>query len=103
MSTLKIRTKRQGELTLIRILIDHPMETGRRKEETTGKIAPAHFITDVKIEHNGRLIVRGELSTAVSRNPYLSVRLRGGKIGDVIRASWRDNLGGNDSAEAAIA
>jgi sulfur-oxidizing protein SoxZ len=103
MSTLKIRTKQQDDLTLIRVLIDHPMETGRRKDEATGGIVPAHFITDVRIEHNGRLVARGELTTAVSRNPYLSVRFRGGKSGDRIRVSWVDNLGRRDSAETTIA
>lgn len=103
MSSLKIRTKQQDGLTLVRVLIDHPMETGRRRDEATGETVPAHFITEVKIEHNGRLIARGELSTAVSRNPYFSVRFRGGKPGDRIRVSWVDNLGRKDSAETNIA
>jgi sulfur-oxidizing protein SoxZ len=102
MSTLKIRTKQQNDLTLVRVLMDHPMETGRRQDEATGEIVPAHYITDVKIEHNGQLLARGELSTAVSRNPYLSVRFRGGKAGDRVRVSWIDNLGRQDSMEAII-
>lgn len=100
---IKIRTKQKDGFTLVRILIDHPMETGRRKEETTGLLVPAHFITKVKIEHNGRLVAIGELSTAVSKDPYLSVRFAGGKSGDRIRVSWVDNLGGKESAEARIA
>lgn len=100
---IKIRTKRKDGLTLVRILIDHPMETGRRKDEVTGTPVPAHFITEVSIEHNGRLLATGELSTAVSRNPYLSVRFKGGKPGDRIRVSWVDNRGQSESAETKMA
>jgi sulfur-oxidizing protein SoxZ len=103
MSTIKIRTKRQGELTLIRVLIEHPMETGRRRDETSGKILPAHFITEVTLDHKGKRIATGKLSTAVSRNPYLSFRVRNGKSGDRIRVRWADNLGQSDSNEAEIA
>jgi sulfur-oxidizing protein SoxZ len=102
MSTLKIRTKQQDGLTLVRLLMTHPMETGRRRDEATGEVIPAHFIREVKIEHNGKLVVSGELSTAVSKDPYLSVRFRGGQPGDKIRVSWVDNLGRKDSAEAVI-
>lgn len=102
MSSLKIRTKQQNGLTLVRVLIEHPMETGRRKDPITGAIVPAHFITEVRIEHRGKLVASGELSTAVSKDPYLSVRFRGGQPGDRIRVSWVDNLGRSGSADAAI-
>jgi sulfur-oxidizing protein SoxZ len=102
MSTIKIRIKRLDATTLIRLLISHPMETGRKRDKTTGELTPAHFIQEVKIEHNARLIASCRLSTAISRDPYLSVRLRDGQTGDIIKVSWVDNLGQSDSAEAAI-
>lgn len=100
--SMKIRTRRQDGLTLVRILIEHPMETGRRRDETGTGWVPAHFIREVRIEHNGSLIASGEFSTAVSKDPYLSIRFRGGKPGDRIRVSWVDNLGLSDSAETRI-
>jgi sulfur-oxidizing protein SoxZ len=99
---MKIRTKQQDGLTVVRVLIDHPMETGRRRSEADGQTVPAHFIEEIRVEHNGRLVVRGELSTSVSKDPYLSIRFRGGRSGDRVRVSWVDNLGRNDSAEAVI-
>ncbi|MDD5036875.1 MAG: thiosulfate oxidation carrier complex protein SoxZ [Methylococcaceae bacterium] len=101
MSTIKIRFKRLESAVLIRILIAHPMETGRRQEG--GATVPAHFIQELKIEHNGKLVASCQFSTAVSRDPYLSVRLREGKPGDSIKVSWFDNLGQSDSEEARIA
>lgn len=102
MSSIKIRSKPQGDKTLIRILIEHPMETGRRGDETTGKLIPAHFITELRVELNGQPVVNGLLSTAVSRNPYFSFRLNTAKPGDRVKVSWVDNLGQQDSAEVVI-
>ncbi|HYE34884.1 thiosulfate oxidation carrier complex protein SoxZ [Methylocaldum sp.] len=102
MSSIKIRTKQENGLTTVRMLITHPMETGRRRDDLTGRIVPAHFIREVKIEHNRRLVATCELSTAVSKDPYISIRFRGGKTGDRIRVTWADNLGNTDSAEGTI-
>jgi sulfur-oxidizing protein SoxZ len=102
MSTITIRTKPQGDKTLVRILIEHPMETGRRLDEKTGQPVPAHFIKDLTVELNGQPVVRGLLSTAVSRNPYFSFRLHSAKPGDRLRVVWLDNRGMSDSAEVLI-
>lgn len=102
MSTLKVRAKYQDGLTLVRILVTHPMETGRRRDEATGERVPAHFIRELRIEHNGKLVVLGELSTAVSKDPYLSFRFRGGAIGDKVRVIWTDNVGQSDRADTLI-
>jgi sulfur-oxidizing protein SoxZ len=101
-SGLKIRTKQEDDFTLVRILIEHPMETGRRRDEVTGAIVPAHFITEVEVTHNGKPIVRGEMTTGVSKTPYLQVRFRGGRPGDRIGVRWVDNLGQSDSGETRI-
>jgi len=102
MSTIKIRVKRREGVSLIRLLIAHPMDTGRKRDKASGELIPAHFIQEVKIEHNAKLIASCQLSTAVSRDPYLSLRLRGGVAGDKLKVSWIDNLGQSDSAETVI-
>lgn len=98
----KIRFKPQGAYTLVRLLIDHPMETGRRRDDATGKLVPAHFITELQVELNGEPVIKGRLSTAVSKDPYFSFRLNQAKPGDLLRVTWVDNLGQQDSAEARI-
>jgi sulfur-oxidizing protein SoxZ len=102
MSSIKIRCKYQGTALIVRILIEHPMETGRRRDNATGIMVPAHFITTVQVHHNEKLAVIGTLSTAISRNPYLSIRLQNANPGDRISVLWRDNLGGHDSAEVTL-
>ena len=99
---IKIRFKPQGTYTLVRLLIEHPMETGRRRDPGTGKLAPAHFITELRLELNGQIVIKGLLSTAVSKDPYFSFRLNQAKPGDLLRVSWVDNLGQTDSTEARI-
>lgn len=102
MSTIKVRTKREGEITLIRILIDHPMETGRRRDESTGFLVPAHFITELVVMHNGKTVIEGKLSTAVSKNPYFSFEIEHAEPGDRIQVIWRDNLGRQDDEQIII-
>jgi sulfur-oxidizing protein SoxZ len=102
MSSIKIRFKRVDSACLLRILIAHPMETGRRVDKATGTTAPAHFITEAKIEHNGQTVLNAQFGTGVSRDPYLSVRLKEAHTGDRIRVSWIDNLGQSDSEEALV-
>lgn len=103
MTSIKIRTKQQGHSTLIRLLIEHPMETGRRRDEKTHKIIPAHYITELKVMHNGEPVVEGLLSTAISHNPYFSFRLRDVQPDDLITVSWSDNLDQHDRAEVRLA
>jgi len=102
MSTIKIKFKREESACLIRILIAHPMETGRRQDTVSGATVPAHFIQSVAIEHNGKVVASGQFGTAVARDPYLSLRLRDATTGDRVKVSWVDNLGQSDSEEALI-
>lgn len=102
MSTIKLRIKRLDSDCLIRILIAHPMETGRRVDKDSGETIPAHLIQEVKLEHNGKVVASCQFGTAVSRDPYLSFRLTAAKTGDRVKVRWVDNLGQSDSEEAQI-
>ena len=65
---IKIRAQVQGEITDIRILMQHPMETGQRKDEK-GETVPANFIQTFSVLHNGKQLIDGQLNTSISRNP----------------------------------
>ncbi|MDF9393109.1 MULTISPECIES: thiosulfate oxidation carrier complex protein SoxZ [Methylococcus] len=99
---MKIRTKTTDGITTVRLLITHPMETGRRRDDTSGEVVPAHYIEELTLEHEGKPVVRCRLSTAVSKDPYFSLQFRGGRPGERIRVSWTDNLGKTESQEAFI-
>ena len=99
---IKIRATTQGEVTDIRILMQHPMETGQRKDEK-GQSLPINFILTFTVSHNGQLLIDGQLNTSVSKNPLFAFKARGIKPGDKLTVSWADNLGDKRSDEITIA
>jgi sulfur-oxidizing protein SoxZ len=100
--SIRIRAKLKGDVTEVKALMSHEMETGLRKDKKTGEKIPAHFIKEVNCEHNGKQVMLAQWGVAVSKNPYLSFKFKGGAAGDSIKISWDDNKGGSDSAEAKI-
>ena len=99
---MKMRATAQGGVTEIRVLMAHPMETGQRKGPD-GKLVPAHFIQNVTVRMNGKTVVEGQISQAVSRNPVFSFRVKGGAKGDKVEVSWIDNQGETNKIESAVA
>jgi len=102
MASIKMRANIDGDVTTLKALISHPMETGTRKDSKTGKKIPAHFIQEVVCEHKGNAILTANWGPAISKNPYLSFRFRGAAAGDSVKLSWVDNKGEKDSAETTI-
>jgi len=101
-SSIKIRAKSQGGVTTVKSLMSHPMETGLRKDKKTGELIPAHFIQEVAAEWKGQSVMTANWGGAVSKNPYLSFKFKGGAEGDEVKLSWTDNQGNTDSTTATI-
>lgn len=99
---MKIRATLQGDTADVRVLMLHPMETGQRRDGK-GQIVPLHFIQSVLITHNGRTVLDAQWSQAVSRNPFLGVRIKGAKAGDKISVTWTDNKDDKRTDEATVA
>jgi len=101
-NTIKVRAKLAGDVTTVKALISHPMDTGLVKDKKTGKPIPAHFIQEVVCEHNGNAVLTALWGVAISKNPYLSFRFKGAKVGDKLTLRWVDNTGQSDSQEIVI-
>jgi len=99
---IRIRAKMKGDVTEVKALMSHPMETGLRKNKKTGEKIPAHFIQDVTCEHKGTQVLVAHWGVAISKNPYLAFKFTGAAKGDTINVSWSDNKGESASAEAKI-
>jgi len=99
---MKMRATLGAGYTDVRVLMSHPMETGQRKMPD-GQLVPLHFIQSVTVKVNGKTVVEGQISQAISRNPVFSFRVRGGAKGDRIEVAWLDNKGETNSTEATIA
>jgi len=98
---MKIRAQLKNGITEVKVLMSHPMETGRRKNDF-GDTEPAHFIQLVTATLNGNLVLQAQWGTGISKNPYLTFRLRNAKAGDKIGVNWTDNKGQSDAIETAV-
>ena len=90
-----------GGLTEVKVLMIHPMETGRRKNDV-GDFIPANFIQLVSATINGKQVIEAQWGTGISKNPYLTFHLRSAKVGDIVRVSWTDNQGKTGEGEVAV-
>jgi sulfur-oxidizing protein SoxZ len=99
---MRIRVTLQGDTADVRVLMFHPMETGQRKDPSSGQILPLHFIKNVVATLNGKPVLQAQWSQAISRNPFLNFRVRGAKAGDRIAIRWEDNRGETASIESSV-
>lgn len=99
---IKMRAQWRDGVTEIRMLIPHPMETGFRKDAVTGRAIPADFIHTLSVRLNDRVVLEGHFNTAVSMNPVIAFKLKGGKPGDRVTASWMDGKGEQRTDETLV-
>jgi sulfur-oxidizing protein SoxZ len=99
---MKIRATMAGDVADVKVLMNHPMETGLRKDAKTGELVPAHYITEVTATINGATVLKAGMGGGVSKNPYLGFKVKGAKAGDKVSVSWVDNKGDKRTDEAAV-
>ena len=99
----KIKTRSRGGLVEVLALVNHPMETGRRKNKKTKELIPPHYIQQMTFELNGKAVAEASLGPGVSKNPLTGVALKSAKSGDKVKVSWTDNKGESGSAETTVA
>ncbi len=99
--SIKVRAKERKGVVTVKALMNHPMETGLRKDKKTGKVIPAHHIQEVMAKANDKTVLEAVWGGAISKNPYLSFKYMGAK-GDSLTLSWVDNQGQSDSITAKV-
>jgi sulfur-oxidizing protein SoxZ len=99
--SIKVRAKEQKGVVTVKALMNHPMETGLRKDKKTGKLIPAHHIQEVMAKSGDKTVLEAVWGGAISQNPYLSFKYSGAK-GDPLTLSWVDNKGNSDSVTAKV-
>ena len=98
---MRIRAQVAGSNATVRVLMNHEMESGQRKD-TAGKLIPAWHITEVTATHNGKSVMTAEWGPAVSKNPFLQFTIKGAKASDKIGVTWKDNKGDTRTDEAVV-
>jgi sulfur-oxidizing protein SoxZ len=84
-------TAAPGEIVEIKILIQHPMETGFRTG-LDGTLVPRDIIESLACLYLGEEVFRADLYPAITANPFLGFHLRADTTGDV-EFIWTDNAG----------
>lgn len=101
-SPMKIRATTKDGVTEVKALMSHPMETGLRKD-SEGQAVPAHYISEVTVTWNDKTVLSANWGPAVSQNPFLQFKFKGGAAGDKVKVSWKDNTGDSRIDEAVLA
>ena len=99
--SIQIRAREVDGQVTVKSVIAHPMETGLRKIKKTGKKIPPHYIREVVVSRNRRIVMEAFWGKSISRNPYLSLQFPG-RRGDIIEITWLDNRGNSDKATARV-
>lgn len=98
---MKMRAQLKGDYVEVKVLMSHPMETGRRKADD-GNVVPAHFVQLLTATLNGKPVLEAQWGTGISKNPYLTFRLKGANVGDKVAVTWHDNFGATATQEIVV-
>ena len=98
---MRIRAQLKGDVTEVRVLMAHVMETGQRKD-SAGNVVPAFHIQDVTATWNGKPVLSAQFGPAVSQNPVMNFSFKGGVKGDKVVVNWTDTKGDKRTDEAVI-
>lgn len=99
---VRVKAKAEGEITKVKMMLKHSMETGRRINKDTGEETPALFLQELKVMHDGTVVFAANMGTAVSKNPYFAFNFAGGAKGDELTMTWVENTGDTATETARI-
>ena len=80
-----------GEVFKLRLLVQHPMETGYLLDLNNRRIA-RNVINDLRCTYLGQEVFRIEPSSGLSANPYVEFFLRATQTGEIV-IDWVDDRG----------
>jgi sulfur-oxidizing protein SoxZ len=92
---------RRGEVVEIRIAIQHPMETGFRRDDV-GHAITKNVINTFVCRYNGVEVFRAEMGSGIAANPYLSFCTVADVSGELV-FDWVDDEGKTGSERARLA
>lgn len=89
-----------GEAFEVRVLIQHPMETGFRRD-LDGRAIPMHIVDKVSCTLAGKEIFRAEFGSGMSANPYVAFFATASQGGE-LAVEWSDDQGDKGRATATV-
>jgi sulfur-oxidizing protein SoxZ len=94
------QSAKRGEVIEVRVLVQHPMETGYRFDDA-GKPIPRNVITHLVCTYGGREVLRADLTQGIAANPYLQFYTVAEASGE-LEISWVDDEGVKGSERQRI-
>ena len=93
---------RRGDLVEVRVVIQHPMETGFRYD-SLGRQTPRNVVHRLECRYGGVEVFRAEMGAGIAANPFLRFFVRARESGDV-ECRWIDqqNVAGSVSARVTV-
>jgi sulfur-oxidizing protein SoxZ len=98
---MRIKAKLKGDVATVKLLIKHPMESGRRKDEA-GNVIPAKFVQTVSGHIAGVQVFEVNSGPGVSKNPFIQVILNGRAVGETIDFKWTDSSGATEEDSVTL-
>jgi sulfur-oxidizing protein SoxZ len=94
------RSASAGEVTTIKTLISHPMESGQRKD-SQGNTIPRSIINRFTCDFNGQNVIDVTMEPAISTNPYFEFEATIPEAGEFV-FTWYDDDGSVYEEKATV-
>ena len=93
-------TVKKGEPFEVRVLVQHPMETGYRRD-LNGQSIPTHIVDKLACTLGGRMVFSAQFGTGIAANPYVQFYAVTDASGELV-VEWSDDQGNRGRATAAV-
>ena len=87
-------------ITRVRLLIQHPMETGFRFD-VDGKAVPKNVIHTLTAEFEGVRVFKATLGSGISADPFLEFQVRTAQSGELV-LRWTDDAGDTSEVRSRV-
>ena len=96
-------TVEKGQPFAVRVIVQHPMETGFRRDYD-GKAIPMNIVDRLWCTYGGREVFRAELGSGIAANPYFVFYVVARESGP-LAVEWSDDRGetGKVAADVKVA
>ncbi len=93
-------TVKRGEPFEVRVLVQHPMETGFRRD-LDGQAIPINIVDKMSVRLGEREVFSAEFGSGVSANPYVAFFATAQASGELV-VEWSDDRGEKGRVTATV-
>ena len=94
------KTAKRGDILEIKTLINHPMETGYRRDDV-GQAIPRDIFKSLAVTYNGVGVFRADMFPGTAANPFMAFTTIATESG-TLEFTWTDDKGETHVETVAI-